>query len=131
MADQRIREPVVFGVAFCIASKIYSPFSGEQLDMQKADFTMVILVIDFFIIVISIFLINLFFTRFTYYAKLYDMKTVEMRDFTVSFDNKICDHLYQGKDMFYIASLYQHIETIVKTEFYKIPLEMQNEKKIA
>ena len=33
--DQRRREPVWFGTAFCVADQIYHPFSGEKLEMTK------------------------------------------------------------------------------------------------
>jgi hypothetical protein len=33
--DYRRREPVWFGTAFCIADKIYHPFSGEEMGFTK------------------------------------------------------------------------------------------------
>ena len=31
--NAKIREPVIFGVAFCVSDQIYNPFSGELLEM--------------------------------------------------------------------------------------------------
>ena len=69
--------------------------------MPKADFGYVILAVDLIVLLLSVYLINLLDYRFREYNRLYDLKCVEMRDFTVCFENPIQDHLYSGKDLFF------------------------------
>jgi len=115
--DQRRREPVFFGVAFCIADKIYSPTSGEELGFPKQEFGFVMCVIDIFIILISIFMINLLEVRYKEYAKIFDKRNVEMRDFTVQLYHLPNDHTYGGKELFLSCYLWQHIEEHVRKYF--------------
>lgn len=121
--DARRREPVFFAVAFCIADKLYSPTSGEELDMPKSDLGYLILVIDMLIVFITIFMINLFFRRFQHYSKIFDKKSVEMRDFTVCFKNHVPESVYHGKDIVFQAEVSRHFETVIKQQFVKNHLE--------
>jgi hypothetical protein len=59
-----VREPVLFGVVFCISDVMYHPFSGEPLNMKKGDFVYIVLVIDFIVIFTTIWLINLLEWRY-------------------------------------------------------------------
>ena len=62
--DPRIREPVVFGVALCVADKVYSPFTGEEMAMDKAGLAYVLLAYDLVIILVSVMFINLLYNRY-------------------------------------------------------------------
>ena len=44
-------------------------------------------------------MINLLEVRYKEYAKVFDKRNVEMRDFTVEIYNLPADHLYGGKDI--------------------------------
>ena len=83
MRDQRRREPVFFAVAFCIADKIYSPSSGEEMPFPKQDFGFVMSAIDLIIIFATIVIINLLSVRHKEYAKIFVKRNIEMRDFSV------------------------------------------------
>lgn len=105
-----VREPVLFGVVFCVSDIMYDPFSGEPLKMSKGDFVYIVLAIDFIVIFLTIWLINLLEVRYKQYAKLYDKRAVEMRDFTVIIRNLPPDHEFGGKDLMLQAQLWNHIE---------------------
>ena len=90
---------MLFGVVFCVSDIMYDPFSGEPLKMSKGDFVYVVLAIDFIVIFLTIWLINLLEIRYKQYAKLYDKRAVEMRDFTVIIRNLPSDHEFGGKDL--------------------------------
>ena len=53
-----IREPVLWGVSFCIADQLYDPFSGKQLPNKKSDFVYVLIIIDFTVIFMMVWFIN-------------------------------------------------------------------------
>lgn len=104
-----VREPVLFGVVFCVADQMYDP-SGQPMDMYKGDFVYVILTLDFIVIFLTIWMINLLEWRYKQYAKLYDKRAVEMRDFTVIIRNLPPDFEFGGKDLMLQAQLWNHIE---------------------
>jgi hypothetical protein len=54
-----VREPVIFGVAFCVADQVYNPTSGALLPFNKQTLTYVILGIDFTCILITVLFIGL------------------------------------------------------------------------
>ena len=56
--DSRTREPVIFGVAFCVSDQIYDPFTDEELVMRKDDFTNLLVALDAIIVLTSIWFIN-------------------------------------------------------------------------
>lgn len=58
--DGRRREPVFFGVAFCVSDKVYHPLSGELLRMSKMDLGYWITLVDGIVVLASILAINLF-----------------------------------------------------------------------
>jgi hypothetical protein len=86
------------GVTFCIADKIYSP-SGAEMGFTKQDFGYAISTIDIICVLLTVILINLLEVRFREYAKIYDKRNVELRDFTVAVENLPCDPAYGGKDI--------------------------------
>ena len=94
-----VREPRLFAVVFCVSDILYDPFSGEKMDIPKGDFVYIILGIDFLVILLSIWMINLLELRYKQYAKLYDKRAVEMRDFTVRITNLPRDCEFGGKDL--------------------------------
>jgi len=83
MRDARIKEPVIFAVAFCVSDVIYNPLSGEPLNMQKSSFVYLILIIDFTCVFILICFINLLEKRYKEYSEIFDKRNVEIRDFTI------------------------------------------------
>ena len=97
--DARIREPVFFGVAFCIADKIYHPVNGQEMPISKQEFGYVMTLVDIVIIVSSILMINLFEIRYREYAHIFDKRSVEMRDFTVELHDLPNDFRFFGKDI--------------------------------
>jgi hypothetical protein len=62
--DGRRREPVFFGVGFCVSDKVYHPLSGELLRMSKMDLGYWITLVDGIVVLASILAINLFHTRY-------------------------------------------------------------------
>lgn len=54
-----VREPVIFGVAFCVADQVYDPGSGALLSFTKQTLTYIILGIDFSCILITVLFIGL------------------------------------------------------------------------
>jgi len=115
--DQRRREPVFFGVTFCIADKIYHPVSGEEMGFSKQAFGYAVSAVDITCVLLTVLLINLLEVRFREYAKLYDKRNVEMRDFTVAVENLPCDPAYGGKDILLQAYLWEHIEKHLRAAF--------------
>lgn len=97
--DQRRREPVIFGVAFCVADEINVPFTPDPFPFQKHQFTYFILAVDFFTVFFMICFINLLETRYEEYAEIFDKRNVEMRDFTLEFNNLPLDHEFGGKEL--------------------------------
>jgi len=97
--DARVREPVLFAVAMCVADKIYNPLSGAPMDLEKSQFVYFILIIDFSVVFIMICFINLLEKRYKEYAEIFDKCNVEMRDFTVEVLNLPLDHEFGGKDL--------------------------------
>ena len=78
--------------------------------MSKMDFGYWITLVDAIVILTSIFAINMFHTRYLEYAKIYDKRNVEMRDFSVLISNLPFDFQYGAKDTMLQAHLWQHIE---------------------
>lgn len=105
-----IREPVLFGVVFCVSDKIYNPFSGEETDTYKSDFVYYIILIDLVVIFTTIYMINFLGYRYKQYASLYDKRAVEMRDFTCRITNLPKDFEFGGKEQILQAQLWNHIE---------------------
>ena len=116
MRDSRRREPIFFGVAFCVADYTYSS-SGERSSMQKPALGSIILFIDIMVVIVLIVVINLLEIRFNQFVKLWNKSSTSMNNFTLVFENKVCDYKYEAKDMMYQAKLTYHIESILKKEF--------------
>lgn len=104
-----VREPVLFGVVFCVSDEMYTP-DGDPMGVVKGDFVYVVMLIDFVVILCTIWLINLLAYRYQQYATLYDKRAVEMRDFTVIIRNLPPDFEFGGKDLMLQAQLWNHIE---------------------
>lgn len=130
LRDSRIREPVFFGVAFCIADKIYNPGSGEEMPITKQEFGYVMTVIDVIIIVATILVINLFEIRYREYAHIFDKRSVEMRDFTVELHRLPKDFKYFGKDIILQGYLWEHIEGHVRRAFEDIHIQSNNQARL-
>ena len=47
-----------------MADKMYSPFTGEEMNMDKAGLAYVLLVYDLVIILVSVMFINLLYNRY-------------------------------------------------------------------
>jgi hypothetical protein len=62
--DPRVREPIVFAVAFCKSDRIFNPFSDEMLEFYKDEFVFVLLAFDFIVICSTIFFFWLLRKRF-------------------------------------------------------------------
>ena len=99
MRDQRVREPVLFAVTFCVTDKIYAPFSGAEIPVAKSAFIFFVLIIDFVVVFTLICFINLLEKRYYEYSEVFDKRCVEMRDFTVEVTNLPFDFEFGGKDL--------------------------------
>ena len=86
-----------------------------------------IMFIDIIVILSAVFVINLFQKRYREYAKVFDKRNVEMRDFSVLISNLPFDHQYGGKDIILQALLWEHIEKRLQASFESIPLKNNNE----
>jgi len=117
MRDARIREPVLFGVAFCVSDKIFHPFTGEELSIDKSQFVYFILIIDIICVLIVIYFINWLEWSYKEYAKVFDDTNVEMRDFSLRIENIPVDMVYGGKELMLHAQLWNHIELLVQKAF--------------
>ena len=115
--DDRRREPIFFGVAFCVADKVYNPFNGAILPWSKQELIYLIASVDLAVLIATTFVINFFEIRFREYAKVFDKANVEMRDFSVRLYNLPFDHQYGGKDLMLQAYLWEHVETHVRNAF--------------
>ena len=98
--------------------------------MSKQDFGYMIMFVDILVILSAIFVINLFQKRYCEYAKVFDKRNVEMRDFTVLISNLPFDHQYGGKDVILQALLWEHIEKRLQASFESIPLKNNNEAQL-
>jgi hypothetical protein len=67
--------------------------------MEKSQFVYFLLVVDFVIVITSIWFINFLEIRYKEYAAIFDQRSVEMRDFTLKFGNLPNDWVYGGKDL--------------------------------
>jgi len=116
--DFRRREPVLFANALCISDQIYNPASGEPIEsFGKDKFVYFMIIVDFIVIVVTIWFINWLLYRTKQYAEVYDSVNVEMRDFVLCFGNLPNDHIYGGKDMMLQCQLWNHIERITRNSF--------------
>lgn len=116
--DFRRREPVFFANTLCVADKVYFPGnSDKELGVGKAGFIYFMLFIDVMVVFITIWFINLLWFRYHEFAEAYDLKNVEMRDFTLKFGNLPNDVIYGGKDLMLQCQLWNHIETCVRRSF--------------
>lgn len=68
LRDARVREPVLFATAFCVADEIMSS-SGESTGIIKSSFIYVILILDFLVVFLMICFINLLEKRYLEYAE--------------------------------------------------------------
>ena len=109
--DPYIREPVIFGVAHCIADQIYNPLSGAKLNVEKSQFVYVLLLFELVTVLVTIFFINFLERRYKQYAEVFDKRNVEMRDFTVQLSNLPYDNQYNGKELILQALLWHHLES--------------------
>ena len=105
---------MIFGVAFCVADKVYVPFTPTPFTFGKSQLTYFIVAVDFFVVIFMICFINLLEVRYLDYAEVFDKRAVEMRDFTLEFANLPYDHAYGGKDLMLQAKLWLHIEKHVR-----------------
>ena len=112
--DFRRREPVIFGVALCVADEVNIPFTDKPLPFAKYQCTYLILACDFFVVFFMVWFINLLEARYEEYAEIFDKRNVEMRDFTLEFTDLPCDHQYGGKELMFQANLWNFIEKHVK-----------------
>lgn len=87
------------------------------MSFSKYSFGYFISFIDITCVLLTVFMINLLEVRFREFAKLYDKRNVEMRDFTVAVENLPCDQAYGGKDILLQAYLWEHIETHLRAAF--------------
>jgi hypothetical protein len=78
----------------------------------------------------TVVMVNLLEIRFREYAKIYDKRNVEMRDFTVLIENLPCDQAYGGKDILLQAYLWEHIEKHVKDNFEAKHIASNNKAKL-
>ena len=118
MRDFRRREPVFFANTLCVADKVYRPGkSTKELAMGKEGFIFVILFIDILVVFLTIWFINLLWFRYHEYVEAFDLKNVEMKDFTLKFGNLPSDAVYGGKDLMLQCQLWNHIETCVRRSF--------------
>ena len=78
--------------------------------MSKMDLGYWITLVDGIVVLASILVINLFQTRYLEYAKVFDKRNVEMRDFSVLISNLPFDYQYGAKDTMLQAHLWQHLE---------------------
>ena len=120
----------MFGVAFCIADKIYHPFTGEEMSFSKYQFGYLLLIVDIVFIIVSVIMINLLELRYEQYSKCFDKRSVEMRDFTVQVHNLPYDCMYGGKDTLLQAYLLEHIEKWVTRAFEDKHIKNANEEKL-
>ena len=120
----------MFGIAFCIADKIYHPFTGEEMSFSKYQFGYLLLIVDIVFIICSVIMINLLELRYEQYSEAFDKRSVEMRDFTVQVHNLPYDHKYGGKDIMLQAYLWEHIEKWVRKAFEDKHIKNANEEKL-
>ena len=131
MRDARIREPVLFGVAFCVSDKIFHPFTGEELSIDKSQFVYFILIIDIICVLIVIYFINWLEWSYKEYAKVFDDTNVEMRDFSLRIENIPMDMVYGGKELMLHAQLWDHIELLVQKAFEQNAERREDEAELA
>lgn len=118
LRDYRVREPVIFAVAFCVADEVLSS-SGQSMGFQKANFIYVIIIIDFVVVFLMICFINFIERRYIEYSELFDKRNVEMKDFTIEVGNIPKDFRYGGKQLQLQALLWIHFERHVKDAMEK------------
>lgn len=87
------------------------------MGFQKQAFGYVVSAVDIICVLFTVLLINLLEVRFREYAKIYDKRNVEMRDFTVAVENLPCDQAYGGKDILLQAYLWEHVEKHLRAAF--------------
>lgn len=89
------------------------------MGFSKQSFGYLISAVDITCVILTVILINLLEIRFREYAKIYDKRNVEMRDFTVAIENLPVDQEYGGKDILLQAYLWEHIEKHLRDAFEK------------
>jgi hypothetical protein len=100
------------------------------MNMTKAEIIYFILVFDFIIVLLFILFINFLEYRYKEYAHVYDIRNVEMRDFTVIISNLPPDYEYGGKEMMLQAQLWNHIELTIQKAFEDKAVQAQNWEKL-
>ena len=100
------------------------------MGFNKQSFGYVITIIDILGVLMTVIMVNLLEVRFREYAKIYDKRNVEMRDFTVSVENLPCDPAYGGKDILLQAYLWEHIENHVRKSFEEKHINSNNKAKL-
>ena len=94
-----VREPVVWGVAFCVSDQVYNPFNGEKMPFSKDSLVYIILIVDVVTLLIAVFFFWLLERRTVQYIEIFDKRNVEMRDFSIRLGNLPYDIEYGGKDL--------------------------------
>lgn len=100
------------------------------MGFTKQDFGYAISTIDIICVLLTVILINLLEVRFREYAKIYDKRNVELRDFTVAVENLPCDPAYGGKDILLQAYLWEHVEKHLRAAFEAKYLKSNNKAKL-
>jgi hypothetical protein len=112
--DYRRREPVIMAVALCVTDIVYVPFTDKPFPYKKSQFILFMLACDIFVVFFMICCINLLEIRYKEYSELFDLRNVEMRDFTIEFTDLPCDHQYGGKELILLANLWNFVEKQVE-----------------
>ena len=82
-----IREPVIFGVSFCVSDQIYNPLNGNVMSIKKGNFIYLVLAIDFVVLLTSIWFFGWLELKYKGYTKIFNKGSVEFRDFTIRVGN--------------------------------------------
>ena len=61
--NEWLPEPVIHATALCVSDEVFNPFTGNKMDIHKADFMYIVMGINFFCLIVSIFFFWLLETR--------------------------------------------------------------------
>jgi hypothetical protein len=92
-------EPVIHATALCIADEVFNPFTGAKMGITKENFLYIIIGLNFFCLVVSIFFFWVLEVRTKEYIEIFDKRNVEMRDFTIRVGNLPNDNKFDYKDL--------------------------------
>ena len=106
-------QPLLLVSANCKLDTVSLKISDMNLSMNKSDFGILVILIDFIVVLIYIWFIFFLDRKQNEYSTVFKDQTIEMNDYTIEFRNIPNDSFFQGKEQILRAILWDKLEAVM------------------